>query len=767
MVIELPCHYVIFFLCSVIFIKSNGTSPKSNKNLQEVLLMIKFTNLESFIKASVDAIKKIIENNRNKKITVYDIKLNDKNDFYFYTFRTKKKSCLAVNSQHILFINEEKINISVIEVNNEIITIESAEYFGEYIESAELESNDNFLNEKLIDRIKEMTDDKLSEITKKLLLYDHKKLITDKPIKVFPCLDKIKTALAKCILFLWGPPGTGKTESIIRIINEYKNSGLRVLLLANSNQAVDEVTLRLCEQGYVRGEIVRVGNNCGVKIKDRGDVLSNQLAKILYGDLRKYEEDLIKKIRDKRTPSQQKEYYKKKLIELTKEIKNNEICIINSAKFVAATFCTACINPAIFNQKFDVVIVDEASMAYLPQVIFASNLAIKYFICVGDFKQLPSVASSKDEVLSKDIFEYCEITEAVHNLKDHDFLYMLNTQYRMHSEISRFLSENVYCGLLKTAEGINTKLSEITSTGPLEGKPIVIADTGVFNPKKFNIKSEHGINLLNASISVAIALKNAKKHRVGIITPYSNQADLINRLLSAALPEHKEKINVSCETVHKFQGSEEDIIIFDSVDCRSFGKPGYLLKSTENNISQRLFNVSMSRAKGKFVFVGDVSFLKGNLPQDNLIHKFLNVFSQPEMQMGKNQIIDYLIESTQYNFNVYNSKVFDNIVNEHMEKAQSEINLFFNNYNNDFNDIIDKIDPNGVNIKIISSNPMDIPLYVEHKTDPTIKEDIIIIDCETVIYNAIPEENISVAINSKFLAMILRDYIGIKNQMLL
>ena len=111
--------------------------------------------------------------------------------------------------------------------------------------------------------------------------------------------------------------------------------------------------------------------------------------------------------------------------------------------------------------------------------------------------------------------------------------------------------------------------------------------------------------------------------------------------------------------------------------------------------------------------------------------------------------------------------MFDNIVNEHMEKAQSEINLFFNNYNNDFNDIIDKIDPNGVNIKIISSNPMDIPLYVEHKTDPTIKEDIIIIDCETVIYNAIPEENISVAINSKFLAMILRDYIGIKNQMLL
>lgn len=168
--------------------------------------MIKFTNLESFIKASVDAIKKIIKNNRNKKITVYDIKLNDKNDFYFYTFRTKKKSCLAVNSQHILIINEEKISISVIEVNNEIITIESAEYFGEYIESAELESNDNFLNEKLIDRIEEMTDDKLSEITKKLLLYDHKKLITDKPIKVFPCLDKIKTALAKCILFLWGPP---------------------------------------------------------------------------------------------------------------------------------------------------------------------------------------------------------------------------------------------------------------------------------------------------------------------------------------------------------------------------------------------------------------------------------------------------------------------------------------------------------------------------------------------------------------------------------
>lgn len=724
--------------------------------------MIKLTDIESFIKSSVNALKKEIDSNKNKKITVYDIKLNDKIDCYLYTFRIKKKSCLAINTQYTLLINEKKMSITVTDIDNDIITMESGEYIGDSIESAELESNEIFLIEKLIERIEAMGNKDLSEIVQMLLFNDHQKRINDKPIKIFPYDEKIESILSIPIRILFGPPGTGKTKSIIRLINECNKNGLRVLLLAHSNQAVDEVTERLCEQDYVRGETVRVGNTQSEKIKNYGDVLTNQLSKFFYEDLRKKENFLIEKIHNKEIPNDRIEYYKKLLYELRKKFKEYEGRIISSAKFVATTFCTAYINPSIYKQSFDVVIIDEAGMASLPQIIFASTLASKNFICVGDYYQLPSVTKSKDEILTKDIFEYCEISEAVRNHKDHDFLYMLDTQHRMHSGIASFLSENVYCGLLKTAEGIDEKHKTITEAEPLIGKPVVIADTGVFSPQKLIVKNGYCINLLNACVSVAIALKNVSKHRVSIITPYSNQAELINHLLKAASPENKNRINVSCDTVHKFQGSEEDIIIFDSVDSCSFEKPGYMLRSNENNISLRLFNVSMSRAKGKFVFVGDVTFLKNNLPEDNLIRKFLYEFSQPDIQMSKSEIIDSLIESTQYNLNVYNTKSFSFTANDQIKKAKSEINLFVSNYDKIFNDIIDEKILDGVTVRIISSEPNNLPIHTSYETDPLMKEDIIIIDSETILYNAVPEENITVAINNKLLAIMLRNHFGMK-----
>ena len=96
-------------------------------------------------------------------------------------------------------------------------------------------------------------------------------------------------------------------------------------------------------------------------------------------------------------------------------------------------------------QKFDVVIFDEASMAYVPQIVFAAGMAKSYFICLGDFCQLSAVVQNKtDNRLVRDIFQYTGITSAVENNQGHEWLVMLDTQYRMHYEIANFVSKDMY-----------------------------------------------------------------------------------------------------------------------------------------------------------------------------------------------------------------------------------------------------------------------------------------------------------------------------------
>ena len=102
-------------------------------------------------------------------------------------------------------------------------------------------------------------------------------------------------------------------------------------------------------------------------------------------------------------------------------------------------------------------------MAYVPQIVFAAGLAKKHFICMGDFCQLPAIVQNQsDDRLSKDIFEHVGITSAVNNHIGHEWLVMLDMQYRMHPDIAEFVSSNMYHGRLKTSDRIVESRSEIS-----------------------------------------------------------------------------------------------------------------------------------------------------------------------------------------------------------------------------------------------------------------------------------------------------------------
>ena len=296
---------------------------------------------------------------------------------------------------------------------------------------------------------------------------------------------------------------------------------------------------------------------------------------------------------------------------------------------MATTVSKAIIDSTIYGDTFDVVIFDEASMSYIPQIVFSASLAIKHFICMGDFKQLPPIVQSSDvSNLNADIFQYTKIAYAVREKRGHDWLCLLDKQYRMHPEIADFVSQNMYRGLLHSAEGMKEKVNSITESEPFKGMPLVLADLSGMMSVCTSTIDKSRFNVLSALISFTIALHVAEKNEVGIITPYSAQSRLLQAMIrdlndsKSAKKLHK----LSSATVHQFQGSEKDVIIYDSVDCYRMRAPGILLTSQVNENANRLFNVAMTRARGKFVCVSNVDYmfkkkLSSSLIFSKLLHK--------------------------------------------------------------------------------------------------------------------------------------------------
>jgi hypothetical protein len=106
----------------------------------------------------------------------------------------------------------------------------------------------------------------------------------------------------------------------------------------------------------------------------------------------------------------------------------------------------------------------------------------------------------------------------------------------------------------------------------------------------------------------------------------------------------KRWINVSCATVHQFQGSEKPVIIYDAVDCFRMQYTGTLLTSIKNNTANRLFNVAISRAKGKFILVANVDYLKRkNISKKLIFTKAIDQIRTENHYVEGNYVLDELM----------------------------------------------------------------------------------------------------------------------------
>ena len=383
------------------------------------------------------------------------------------------------------------------------------------------------------------------------------------------------------------------------------------------------------------------------------------------------------------------------IISLQQNIHEAEKAILKKTLVIATTIARACIDSTIMNDKFDVLIVDEASMAPLPNIFFLAGLCSSHYVISGDFRQLSPIAQSSTPAVKKwlkrDIFSQAGILERVDSNRDDERLVMLKEQYRMHPSICNLISEVVYDGKLKTPENVAASKELLAKLPPFEGKALIFCDTANTNPFIARPKNSFSrISPYSAVVSANLAQKCVKEAakkgqqiKVGIVTPYNAQAKLINRILYDKDPEQSQ---IVASTIHRFQGSERDCIIFDLVEGEPLS-PGKLTQgSFRRSEPGRLINVAISRAMGKFILVGNSEYITKHFWINDAVPTVLEQI-KAKGEMVDSSIADYWSHQDDdgYNknqvigdtsFTIYDQTNFYQALLEDMKKAKSRIVIF-------------------------------------------------------------------------------------------
>ncbi len=357
------------------------------------------------------------------------------------------------------------------------------------------------------------------------------------------------------LALIHGPPGTGKTYTIARAVRALVDRGDRVLLSAFTNRAVDNLLEALRDQGFDDGpgtdgrtdfadNVVRVGTENGV----RADMQHVRLDR--RGD-----------------PA-------------------DRASALESAPVVAATTAT-CGSRVLREQSFDVALVDEASQLTEPGTLAAVNLADR-FVLVGDHRQLPPVVRAEND-LQTSLFE--RLVE-----RYPDAAVMLDRQYRMAQRIQAFPSAEFYDGQLRPATGAvaGQRLADLPGVSA-DALPDGLRDQVAFvDPGGERVGNTNPAEADRVAAVVQSFLDcGVDPDDVGVIAPFRAQVAEISR-----------RVDVTVDTVDRFQGSSEEVVVVSFVATDSLDGP--LFEDT------RRVNVALTRAKKALVLVGDADALESD-----------------------------------------------------------------------------------------------------------------------------------------------------------
>lgn len=671
-------------------------------------------------------------------------KILSKNGEYLYAFDTDADLHFPDGTVVKLWLSNNIVQGYVVACEDFSIFIRTLEYIGETIENLDMTSEQWVLLEALMERLDEMKPKKDS-LAYEIACNGKKQIALWQEI----CCGQnfaFNRATSEKITFIWGPPGTGKTETLANIALEHIENGRRVLMLSYSNVSVDGALLRVAKKADLQeGKIIRYGYPRTKELLESKTLTSYHY--VLHKNPEKAAEyyKLNERKRKLKPKDPERVEINKKLNEIREYLWEEEKLLIQNSVFVATTVSKATVDKAIYNQKFDVVIFDEASMAYVPQIVFAAGIAKNYFVCLGDFCQLPAIVQNNaDERLTHDIFEYTGITDAVENAQGHKWLVMLDLQYRMHQDIANFVSEHMYQGKLKTYEKIVESREEIAKCHPYPDAAMTLVDlSGMYSVCK-KTKDGSRINIMSALMCLRMAEKNIAQYEVGIITPYSAQSRLLLAMIRDIQEYDKRWNKVSCATVHQFQGSEKPVIIYDAVDCFRMPYPGLLLTSLKNDNANRLFNVALTRAKGKFILIANADYLvRKNISKKLIFTKVINKIRKEKQDIKGNYVLEEMIPCQDETPLVYvgdrksSWKSFIQDINGAKNKIFMDIPDVIDDVDEAINELVsvlNKKKEEGLKICIRISDDVDLPEGLQEYIQPFeyVTNPITVIDKKTI-----------------------------------
>ncbi|KAK2807241.1 hypothetical protein FQN50_005528 [Emmonsiellopsis sp. PD_5] len=443
--------------------------------------------------------------------------------------------------------------------------------------------------------------------------------------------EAIRFALAsREIALIHGPPGTGKTYTLIELIRQLLRQNLRILVCGPSNISVDNIVERLAP---LKVPLVRIGHPARLlsTVLDHSLEVLTQTSEAasIVKDVRKEIETKQASIRKTRSGRERREIYKD-LKELRKEFREREAkCVhnlVSESKVVLATLHGAG-GHQLKNQKFDVVIIDEASQALEAQC-WVPLLSASKAILAGDHLQLPPTIKSSNikpdskpskgeepadkgtNKTTKGVTLETTLFDRLLSLHGPTIKRMLTTQYRMHEKIMNFPSQELYESKLIAADAVKLRLLkdlpyEVEETDDTQG-PLVFYDTqgGDFperaeepaGPKQVPIYAESKSNDMEAAVVARhvdnLVAAGVKPEDIAVVTPYNAQLALLSQSLKDKYP------GIELGSVDGFQGREKEAVVVSLVRSNPEGEVGFLGE-------KRRLNVAMTRPKRHLCVCGD------------------------------------------------------------------------------------------------------------------------------------------------------------------
>ena len=444
--------------------------------------------------------------------------------------------------------------------------------------------------------------------------------------------EAFKAALDNDITFIWGPPGTGKSYTLATIIMAlHSMKGERTAVCCLSNVAVDQLLNKVVdiikekEPEMVRGEFYRAGRAQDAQILATDFLFPDDIdSKILRYRIKLLNKQLDNYKSSNLQYSDEAIEVKAELNDAREKLKEHTSYLINHVKVVFSTISNFVINTKLKDGVFDNLIVDEASMLALPQLIALARKVTKRIILVGDFQQLAPITVAGVPILKDNVFKLCGI-DIKHT--NHPALKPLLKQRRSNPKLVGIINQSFYAGKL---EAVNKEFNTIVASPPYS--ECVIGMYCVTDGKVRFTKGGTRQNLANSDVVMHLldlySEDEKARFTIGVITPYAGQVSLLKGIFSKKEYRLEFKNRVKIGTVHTFQGSESDIIIFDMVDCSKFenNSDPYFGKLYEGMQGEQLLNVAISRARHKLIVVCDPEFLK-DCPGGKVFDKSITVFN--------------------------------------------------------------------------------------------------------------------------------------------